>query len=311
LHFESETRKESGFSERSSFGFRSSGRGGIALLLLTFLCCAAAPRCAGQANTAPTGSALPEAPQSQLPASAAAPVSQPKAVNTPGPCAAQNNPSAAVGPTAPCLPPPPKNWFERFLTGPEVKPLTPAEKARLAARNVLDPFNGLTILGDSAIATGLNAHSAYGPGMRGFARNVGVSTTQDLSGEFLCTFLIPSIMGQDPHYHRMPDATIPRRIRHAIVQIAWTQGDNGKGMVNYGDLVGGAAVLELSNLYVPGQQTNLPASAQRYGIGLATAPIDNFVSEFLPDVARHIHVQIVVIQRIINKVAQTGGSATQ
>ena len=51
----------------------------------------------------------------------------------------------------------------------------------------------------------------------------------------------------------------------------------------------------------------MPASAARWGIGLATAPIDNFVSEFLPDVARHIHVQVVVIQRIINQVAKTEG----
>ena len=58
---------------------------------------------------------------------------------------------------------------------------------------------------------------------------------------------------------------------------------------------------------MPGQQTQLSASAERYGIGLATAPIDNFVTEFLPDVARRIHVRVVLIQRIINQVAKTGG----
>ena len=66
---------------------------------------------------------------------------------------------------------------------------------------------------------------------------------------------------------------------------------------------------EVSNLYVPGRETDLPASAQRYAIGLATAPIDNFITEFLPDVARHIHVQIVIIQRIINQVARTDNTA--
>jgi hypothetical protein len=99
-------------------------------------------------------------------------------------------------------------------------------------------------------------------------------------------------------------------VRHAITQIVWTQGDNGRGMVNYADLVGAAASDEINNLYVPGRQTNASASAERWGIGLATAPIDNFVSEFLPDVARHIHVQVVVIQRIINQVAKTDGAAT-
>src|SRR6202034_197498 len=44
------------------------------------------------------------------------------------------------------------NWYARFLDGPRVKPMTPKEKAWLAVRNVMDPFNGITILGSSAIA---------------------------------------------------------------------------------------------------------------------------------------------------------------
>ena len=87
--------------------------------------------------------------------------------------------------------------------------------------------------------------------------------------------------------------------------MVWTQGDNGKGMVNYADLVGFAIDDEIGNLYVPGRQTNLPASGARYSIGLATAPIDNFVTEFLPDVARRFHLRVVLIQRIINQVART------
>jgi hypothetical protein len=90
--------------------------------------------------------------------------------------------------------------------------------------------------------------------------------------------------------------------------VLWTPGDNGKGMVNYSSVVGGAIEDEIGNLYVPGRETNLPASAERYGIGMATAPIDNFVTEFVPDVARRIHVRVVLIQRIINQVDKTGGS---
>jgi len=58
---------------------------------------------------------------------------------------------------------------------------------------------------------------------------------------------------------------------------------------------------------VPGQATNLRASAERYATGLATAPIENFVNEFLPDVARRIHLRVVLFQRIINQVAKTSG----
>jgi hypothetical protein len=106
----------------------------------------------------------------------------------------------------------------------------------------------------------------------------------------------------------MPSASIPHRIGHAVLQVLWTQGDDGKGMMNYANLAGYAIGDEVGNLYVPGRETNLPASAERYATGLATAPIDNFITEFVPDLASHIHVRVVLIQRIINQVARNASA---
>ena len=61
---------------------------------------------------------------------------------------------AGVPPELPPCPPQTTNWYARFLNGPQVKPLTPKEKARLAVRNVVDPFNAVTILGTAAISRG-------------------------------------------------------------------------------------------------------------------------------------------------------------
>jgi hypothetical protein len=264
---------------------------------------------------------LPEAPQPQnstpLTTPTTAPCSKANGVK-PTEATAGTSTVAVIAPVeandqlgthpAPCPPRQTINWYMRFTNGPQVKPMTPGEKRWLATRNVVDPFNAITILGSSAIAVGATAHSPYGPGMTGFGRNVGVSYTQDITLEFFSTFLIPSIVHQDPHYHRMPNASIPRRIRHSIDQVLWTQGDNGKGMVNYADIVGFAIENEIGNLYVPGQKTNLPATAERYGISLGTAPIENFLTEFMPDVARRLHIRVVLFQRIINQVGKTGGS---
>ncbi len=202
------------------------------------------------------------------------------------------------------------DWYARFLDGPQVKAMTPKQKAWLAVRNVADPFNAITILGSSAIAVAANSHSDYGPGMPGFGRYVGVSYSQDLTGEFIGTFLIPSLVHQDPHYHRWPHASFKRRVAHCLFQVVWTQGDNGREMLNYANIAGFAIEDEIGNLYVPGQQTRLTASSVRYGTDFATAPIENFVTEFLPDIARKIHVRVVLIQRIINQVARTGPSTT-
>jgi len=197
----------------------------------------------------------------------------------------------------------PFDWYRHFVDGPHDKPLTPRDKAWLAIRNLADPFNLITIGGEAAVSVGADSHSPYGPGMPGYARYVGVSVTEDMTGEFFGTFLIPTLAHQDPHYYRMEKASIRRRIGHAMLQVLWTQGDNGKGMLNYANLVGFAADDGIANLYVPGRETDVSASFQRYGTALATAPIGNFVNEFLPDVASHIHVQIVILQHIINQVA--------
>jgi hypothetical protein len=289
-------------------GLAAVRRGSLALALFLALPPCAATQSPTQVQPAPTGS-QPPLPSAPVPKSER----KPKAAG-PCPIAAKStaNP-AAQAPTTPQPCPSTKpaviNWFARFLNGPQVKPLTPREKARLAVRNVLDPFNAITILAQSGITIAADPHTAYGPGMPGFARNVGVSYTQDITGEFFGTFLIPSIVHQDPHYHRMPHASIPRRFGHAILQVAWTQGDNGRGMLNYSNLLGFAIEDEISNLYVPGISSNAPGTASRYAIGLATAPIDNFITEFLPDVARHIHVRVVLVQRIINQVSKSEGGS--
>ena len=41
-------------------------------------------------------------------------------------------------------------------------------------------------------------------------------------------------------------------------------------------------------------------------VDLATAPIDNFITEFVPSIAAHIHTHVVFMQRIVNEVATTG-----
>jgi hypothetical protein len=201
------------------------------------------------------------------------------------------------------------SWYNRFVNGPKATPMTPGEKGWLAVRNLLDPFSNFTLVAGAAFSVATDARSPYGPGMHGFARNVRVGFTESMTGEFVNTFMIPSLVHQDPHYHRLPDRSIQRRVGHAILQTVWTQSDYGRGMLNYSNLAGCAIDGEVANLYVPGRETNLRASAERYGAGLASVPLDNFITEFLPDVARRIHFRTVIVERIVNHVASINTSA--
>jgi hypothetical protein len=60
-------------------------------------------------------------------------------------------------------------------------------------------------------------------------------------------------------------------------------------------------------VYVPGRDQGVGPTAESSAIAIASSPIDNFVTEFLPDVAKVVKIRIVIIQRLINHIAVTGG----
>ena len=196
-----------------------------------------------------------------------------------------------------------RDTYKRFLDSPAPVPLTPPQKSVLALRDLSDPANLATIAGSSAFTVGTNAHTAYGPGMTGFGRAVGYSYLQDATGEFFGTILIPWLAHQDPRYHRMPGATVRRRILHAVSAVAVAQSDSGAPMPNYSSLLTNPITAEISNLYVPGINGNAPSTASRIALGYVTGSADNLITEFLPDVARHIHIRVIFVQRILNQVS--------
>ena len=197
----------------------------------------------------------------------------------------------------------PINWYDRFVTGPDVMRFSPQQKFRLALNNLINPYNLGTIVGEAGFSIAINAHTPYGPGFAGWARLSGANFTGDMTDQFFGTFLIPAITHTDPHYHRRPDLSIPRRILHCVRQTVWQRDDNGGHALNYSQIFAPMFDIGISNLYVPGLETRFSADAERYAVGLATAPLDNFITEFAPSIASHIHTHVVFVQRVINQVA--------
>lgn len=196
--------------------------------------------------------------------------------------------------------------YERFLNEQFVIPLTWQEKGYLALHQWIDPANLMTIAGISAINIAVDSHSAYGPGFKGWATLTGVSLTQDATGEFVGNFVIPSLTHQDPRYYRMGKGSIPRRIGNAISQTYVGNRDGGGRMPNYGVLLGYPIASVISNLYVPGIEGDARSTTKRVFIGYALEPVNNVVSEFLPDFAKHIHVRVIFVQNILNNTAVAG-----
>ncbi len=212
--------------------------------------------------------------------------------------------------TTPAVPCRPENPLRIVINADQRSPLTVRQKGMLAVRDVTDPVNLAVIAAEAGFGVAFNAHSAYGPGLEGFGRLFGYEMLQDAQGEFFGTFLIPSLVHEDPRYRRLQHASVKRRIGHALLRTVIAEHDNGRRMINYATLLTYPISAELSNLYVPGVQDDGPQTLKRIGIGLATDPAGNLIAEFLPDLALRIHIRSVFIQQIVNHMA-VGENGTQ
>jgi hypothetical protein len=200
--------------------------------------------------------------------------------------------------------------YQRFLTTEVVIPMTWQQKGYLALHDLTDPANFGTIVGISAITIGADSHSAYGPGLKGFGKTVGVSLLQDATGQFFGAFAIPAIAHQDPRYLRMPHAKLSKRIIYSISRTVIGRNDDGSSMPNYATLFNYPIGAVLSNQYVPGIASDASSTIVRIITGYATDPANNLLNEFLPDVASHIHVRIIFVQRILNNIASGANGVT-
>jgi hypothetical protein len=197
--------------------------------------------------------------------------------------------------------------YQRFLDTNVAIPLTRKEKGYLALHYSTDPAALGTIIGISAINIAADSHTAYGPGLKGFGKLAGVSLLQNTTGEFFGTFAIPALVHQDPRYYRMPNAPFRKRLIYSISRSYISRSDSGKTIPNYGVLGAYPIAAEIANLYVPGIESDGASTADRIVTGLALDPVNNIVNEFLPDVAKHIHVRIIFVQQILNNIAVSQG----
>jgi hypothetical protein len=200
--------------------------------------------------------------------------------------------------------------YQRFLSTNVVIPMTWQEKGYLALHDLTDPANFGTILGISAITIGADSHSAYGPGLKGFGKTVGVSLSQDATGQFFGAFLIPSLDHQDPRYLRMPHAKLSKRIIYSVSRTVIGRRDDGTSMPNYATLLNYPIGAVIANQYVPGLASDASSTLVRIATGIATDPANNLLNEFLPDVASRVHVRIIFVQRILNNIASGANGVT-
>lgn len=192
------------------------------------------------------------------------------------------------------------------IEGPEQHlPLTPSGKFRLAVANFSDPFTIAATAVDAEISNATSkSTSAFGNGAAGFGRRFGMSMADDASSEFFATFLVSSLFHQDPHYHRDPGASPGKRIGYALSRVVISRSDFGQPMFNYAEFLGTAAASIFVDSYHFERDQGPGATSQRIFVSIGSDAAWNLLTEFLPDVAKHVNPRFILLRRLAERAAE-------
>ncbi len=216
------------------------------------------------------GAAAHVSAQSNSPAALATTVAAPGTLALPD--------APAPRPTSRALPawPPRPNNYEDLK-----RPLTPAGKLGFALKEALFPgLLGGAIAAGLSMATDSDLERGYGMGGKGFVRRWGASSAEDATDLFMGSFVMASLLHQDPRYHPSPRRGFGRRLGWAISRVFVTQSDHGTHQFNASGLFGSAAGAAAANGWHRDRDRGGPETAQRFGFDLASAAGANIFREF-------------------------------
>jgi hypothetical protein len=164
---------------------------------------------------------------------------------------------------------------------PHPAPLTSKQKFALAWKTTVDPVSFGLIGVIAGIQQAQNAFSGYGQGAEGYGKRYGASYANFVSGTFIGSAILPSLLKQDPRYFYKGSGGKRSRILYALANSVICKGDNGNWQPNYSSILGNLAAGAVSNLYYPAKDRDRVGLTFEGGaIGIGATAGANLIQEF-------------------------------
>ena len=183
------------------------------------------------------------------------------------------------------------NFYVSYVT--DAAPLSTKQKYHLARKAVLDPFTfvGVGVLAGTQQAS--DDFSGYGQGVQGYAKRFGAAYAGVVSGTYIGSAILPSLLKQDPRYFYKGTGSAGSRLSYALANTVICKGDNKRWQPNYSGILGSFATGGLSYLYYPSADRDLTTLVlQNSLIRIGESAFENVLQEFVirkwtPHVQRH------------------------
>jgi hypothetical protein len=165
---------------------------------------------------------------------------------------------------------------------PHPVPLSSKQKFALAWKTVVDPVSFGLIGVIAGIQQSQNDFSGYGQGAEGYGKRYGASYANFVSGTFIGSAILPSVLKQDPRYFYKGTGSKRSRILYALANSVICKGDNGNWQPNYSSILGNLAAGAISNIYYPAKDRDgVGLTFEGGAIGIGATAGANLIQEFL------------------------------
>jgi hypothetical protein len=173
-------------------------------------------------------------------------------------------------------------------------PLDPRKKLELAVDETIAPSRFLGSLFTSGISQARDALPGYGQGWNGYGKRFGSSVASNASNHMFGTFLLPSMLHEDPRYFVKAFGGPKSRILYAIERVVITRTDTGRSTFNWSGVLGGLMAEGLANSYLPDAERTTGTTFSRFGVRIGFSALDNVVKEYWPTIFKSLGITKLV-----------------
>ncbi len=167
-------------------------------------------------------------------------------------------------------------------------PLSTGGKFKLFVDNSVS----LSSLAGSALTAGIGQAEdyphGYGQGGEGYGKRFGATMARTASSEFFGTFLLASMLRQDPRFFPQRDPTFGGSVKYSLTRVVVTRNDDGNDVANWSGLLGPLMAEGLANAYWPEEDRNAAETFRRYGVDLGTRAGFNMFRNYWPVLIKKI-----------------------
>ncbi len=182
-------------------------------------------------------------------------------------------------------------FYPELATSPG--PLSAKEKFELFLTESISPPRIFSAAADAGISQARDSLSGYGQGSEGYGLRFGSEMATGASSHFFGTFLLPSMLKQDPRYFVRGTGSFAHRVAYALRRTVLTRSDSGKEVFNWSGLLGPLAGEGLANTYLPAAEQTPGKTFQRYGIRVGFGAANNLLKEYWPTIFKSLGLKKV------------------